>query len=81
MAQKLICMKSLTSEVPSEIATKMCVIHYDFSSPFILDQLGSGSCSPLNFQLFSYLKCHPSLTKSFKRNLTNLNVDFTLKFN
>ena len=30
MTQNLICMNSLTSEVPSENATKMCVIHYDF---------------------------------------------------
>ena len=30
VAQKLVCMKSLTPEVPSEDATKMCVIHYNF---------------------------------------------------
>ena len=39
MAQKLICIKSLTPEVPSEDATKMCVIHYDFQSSFILKSL------------------------------------------
>ena len=77
MAQKLICMKSLISEVPSENATKMSVIHYDFYSSFMLDQLVLGPCSPSNF----HLECHPSFAKSFKRNLTNLNVDFTLKLN
>ena len=30
VAQKRICMKFLTSAVPSENAVKMCVIHYDF---------------------------------------------------
>ena len=49
MAQKLICMKSLTPEVPSENATKIFVIHYDFENSFILVQLVLGPCSPLNF--------------------------------
>ena len=73
-------MESLTPEVPSENATKMCVIHYDFKSSFILDQLAMGMF-PFKFLAFIHLKCHFSLTKSFKRNLTNLDVDFTLKFN
>ena len=30
LAQKIICMKSMIPEVPSDNATKMCVIHYDF---------------------------------------------------
>ena len=81
MAQKQIGMKSRTPELPPENATKMCVIHYDFSSSFILDQLVMGPCSPLNFHPFIHLKRHLSLTKGFKRNLTNLDLDFTLKFN
>ena len=39
------------------------------------DPLVSGPWSPLNFQPFVHLKCHSGLTKSFKRNLTNLDVD------